>query len=100
MQYIDTSTIVVAAGNTVKILNIQTHQHTLLPGVSGTAIGAMAVCIYLSPFIFHSLTSYSFSLFLSFYSYETHQVHPSLRYLAVAEKGMNPCIFIYTYPFY
>jgi hypothetical protein len=43
MQYIDSSTILVSAGNTVKILNIQTLQHTLLPGVSGTSIGAIAV---------------------------------------------------------
>lgn len=44
MEYIDDYKIVMASGNTVKIMDINTLQHTLLHGVSGSAIGAIAVC--------------------------------------------------------
>ncbi len=43
IQYIDDHVIVVAAGNTVKLLNLMTSSHVLLPGVAGNSIGAIAV---------------------------------------------------------
>lgn len=43
MHYIDENTLVVAAGNTVKIFNTVDSSYTLLPGVAGSSIGAIAV---------------------------------------------------------
>lgn len=76
IQYIDDDTIVMAAGNTVKIVKINNINNTakeddlIIPGVAGSSIGAIAVCFFfLSLILFQFFNNFFIMCFIIIINY-------------------------------